>query len=144
MPILNPITLLFRAADEPAIEWVAENLPEDESVLINPFHWGYGLYAGQDGGYWITPLAGRVTLPPPVLYGMANAPEQMSSIIDITSRVLDMSGDPQALNALLQEEGIRYIFIGARGGALSPQKLRHSAFFRLLYARDGAWVFEVR
>ena len=31
----------------------------DATVLINPFTWGYGLYAGNDGGFWISPLAGR-------------------------------------------------------------------------------------
>ena len=73
LPILNPVTILAREADRPAIQWIAENINPDETILINPFLWGYGIYAGQDGGYWITPLAGRKTMPPPMLYAYGSA-----------------------------------------------------------------------
>jgi hypothetical protein len=49
--IINPITVLSRSADLPAIEWVKANLPQDETIVINPFSWGYGIYAGADGGF---------------------------------------------------------------------------------------------
>ena len=143
LPILNPITLLSCAPDEPAIVWLDKHIPEGESVLINPFLWGYGIYAGQDGGSWITPLAGRKTLPPPVLYGMVNQPEKARAIIDQTSQVLDLNRDPEALYEYLRLEGIHYVFLGARGGALSPQALRDSPLFQLLYAEDGAWIFKL-
>jgi hypothetical protein len=144
LPILNPVTLLFRLADEPAIAWIDRNLPAGEPVIINPFLWGYGIYAGGDGGAWITPLAGRATLPPPVLYGMANEPQKVKAITGPTRQVLDFSRDPQALHALLEEQDIEYIYIGARGGALSPQALRYSPLFQLLYSEGGAWVFQAR
>ena len=58
--IINPITVLSRNADLPAIEWVEKNIPVNETIVINPFAWGYGLYAGSDGGYWISPLSGSL------------------------------------------------------------------------------------
>jgi hypothetical protein len=144
LPILNPITLLFRAADRPAIGWVDQNLPEDAHLLINPFLWGYGIYAGADGGAWIPALAGRAALPPPVLYGTAANAADRDAVITASSRVLDLSQDPQGLHAHLRELGIDYVFLGERGGVLSPRILQDSPLFELRYAQDGAWVFELR
>jgi hypothetical protein len=144
LPILNPVTMLFREGDRPAIAWVAENVPADASILINPFSWGYGIYAGNDGGYWIVPLAQRRTLPPPILYGYDNNQARRSARIDFEKQVLDLSSDPAGLHALLLEQHIDYIYLGVRGGALSPSLLSHDPGFQVLYAQGGAWVFRVR
>jgi hypothetical protein len=143
LPILNPATLLFRQADRTAIAWIDDNLPESERFLINPFLWGYGVYAGQDGGFWITPLAGRGTLPPPVLYGLGT-PEQKSAIVQASRWALDHAKDPAGLHALMQEQGIGYIYTGARGGAFSPSALSQSNLFETVYQQDGVWVFRAR
>ena len=66
---LNPNTILYRQEDEAAMTWIKANVPEDETIVINPTGWGYGLYMGNDGGYWISPLTGRVTIPSNALYG---------------------------------------------------------------------------
>jgi hypothetical protein len=144
LPILNPVTMLFREGDRPAIAWVAENVPGDASVLINPFSWGYGIYAGNDGGYWIVPLAQRRTLPPPILYGYDNNQARRSARIDLEKQVLDLSNDPAGLHTLLLEQHIDYVYLGVRGGALSPSLLSHDPGFQVLYAQGGAWVFRVR
>jgi hypothetical protein len=144
LPILNPVTMLFREGDRPAIAWVADNIPADATILINPFSWGYGIYAGNDGGYWIVPLAERRTLPPPILYGYDNDRARRSSLIELEKQVLDLSSDPTGLHTLLLEQHIDYIYLGVRGGALSPSLLSHDPGFQLLYAHDGAWVFRVR
>jgi hypothetical protein len=144
LPILNPVTMLFREGDRPAIAWVAENIPADASILINPFSWGYGIYAGNDGGYWIVPLAQRRTLPPPILYGYDNNLPRRSARIDFEKQVLDLSSNPADLHALLLDEHIDYIYLGVRGGALSPSLLSHDPGFQVIYAHGGAWVFRVR
>jgi hypothetical protein len=118
-------------------------VPEDETVLINPFLWGYGFYAGQDGGFWISPLAGRKTIPPPVLYGMGDR-ETAKSINEFCRQVLEKGKDAQALHDLMQSRGVHYVYIGVRGGAISAQALRSSPLFDLLYAKDGAWLFRLR
>jgi Family of unknown function (DUF6541) len=144
LPILNPVTFLFRQADKPALAWIEEHVPRDETILINPFNWGYGLYAGNDGGFWIAPLTGIKTLPPPVLYGMDTNPQRIRSINQLSQQVIDNSQDAEALHSLLEQNGIRYIYIGARGGVLSARALKNNPLFALLYQGEGTWVFQVK
>ncbi|MEJ2707556.1 MAG: hypothetical protein P8074_08085 [Anaerolineales bacterium] len=144
LPILNPVTMLFREADRPAIHWIAEHVPPGETILVNPFAWGYGIYAGNDGGYWISSMAGHETMPPPVLYGLANQKEKTRQITEITSHITEISDNAAELQAYLLENEIHYVYVGVRGGALSPQTLQASGLFKLLYDKDGAWVFEVQ
>jgi hypothetical protein len=143
LPILNPTTFLYRAADRPALQWVAENIPVQETILINPFSWGYGLFGGNDGGFWITPLAGRRTLPPPVLYGVGN-PDEVARINQISQQVLNSGGDANLVRDLMRAQGIRYVYIGSRGGALSTAALQSHPDFETLYNQDGVWVFRLR
>jgi len=143
LPILRSLTFLARQADLPAIEWVSENIPSGETVLVNPAGWGYGFYQGQDGGYWIAPLAGRPTLPPPVLYGLDNDPARAERINQLSQQVVQLSADPPALHRLLLDSHIHYIYLGARGGVLSPLLLRESGLFELIYSNQGVWVFRL-
>lgn len=141
IPILNPITILSRSADLPAIQWVSENIPQGETVVINPFAWGYNLYAGNDGGYWISPLSGRPTLPPPVLYGMGSNSVQISQI---SQQIIDLSPNPVSFWEFLNTHQLRYVYIGARGGIISPDRLASSGLFNLIYHLNGVWIFSTK
>jgi hypothetical protein len=143
IPILNPITFLFRQADKPALTWIKDNIPADETILINPFSWGYGFYAGADGGYWITPLTGLKTMPPPVLYGLDYDLQVVEAINELNQQVIESGGNAEALHPLLLDTGINYIYLGSRGGPISPLALRSSPLYKLLYNQDGTWLFEV-
>jgi NADH:ubiquinone oxidoreductase subunit 6 (subunit J) len=143
LSILNPITFLIREADKPALIWVQENLPSDETILINPFHWNTGVYAGQDGGYWITPMTGHKSIPPPVLYDLGDQQEK-NRINQICRQVIDQGKDPENLYTLMQSQNIRYVYLGARGGVLSPGTLQRSPLFRLLYNHGGVWIFKLQ
>ncbi len=142
LPTLNPTTFLFRQADRPALQWIGENLPPGEAILINPFLWGYGTYAGNDGGFWISALAGRKTYPPPVIYGFGSQ-EEYSRIEAICKQAIALGDKPEELWAYLRSEHIRYIYIGKRGGPLSPYDLANSPRYRTLYHGDGTWVLEL-
>jgi hypothetical protein len=142
--ILNPDTLLFRQADRPALQWIDAHLPQQATILINPFAWGYGLYAGNDGGYWITPLTGRKTVPPPALYGYDIEAGNIQRVNQISRQVIEVSSDPAALHDLLKPQGINYLYTGRRGGVLSPQLLSDSGLFEPLYSQDGVWIFRVK
>jgi len=139
--IINPITILSRNADLPAIEWISNNIPENETIVINPFLWGYGLYAGSDGGYWISPLTGRLTLPPPVLYGLGSDRERINKE---SQEVINLSPDPMDLWEYLCTNQLNYIFIGEKGGVLSPEKLSNSDLFTIVYQKEGVWIFKTK
>ncbi len=140
LPIVNPVTVLFHQADAAALRWMDENLPADASVLINPAPWGYGLYVGADGGYWISPLTGRRTFPPTLLYGWGGGAE-IQETNRLSARLLEISGDPAALRAFMRENGHAYLYIGARGGPFSAPALRQSGLFETLYHAGDTWVF---
>jgi hypothetical protein len=142
LPTLNPITFLARAADFPAINWIEENIPESEAILINPTEWGYGLYMGHDGGYWISPLTGHQTLPPPVLYGFGKRAE-IERINHLVEEVQSVGEDPAALWEFLRSENIRFVYTGRRGGIISPRALSESGLFMVRYQTDGTWLFEI-
>jgi hypothetical protein len=124
-----------------AIDWISKNIPEKETLLINPTGWGYGLYMGQDGGYWISPLSGQLAFPPPVLYGLGNRAEINSTNHKI-EQLLQIGEDAAAIWEWLQLEDIRYVYLGARGGIISPKALETSDKFAVRYHQDGTWVFE--
>jgi len=143
LPILNPVTFLFREADYQALNWIENNIPEEETILVNPFAWGYGLFGGSDGGYWISPLAGRKTIPPPVLYGLEFDSADFDMTQDIIRYVINHHDAPGDLHPFLVEQDIRYIYIGKRGGILSPKLLDESSLFKSIFSSEGTWVFKL-
>jgi hypothetical protein len=143
LPTLNPGTFLAREADFPAIRWIDDNIPAGETILINPAAWGYGLYMGNDGGFWISALTAHPTLPPPVLYGMGTRAER-EHVNAAVEAVQAAGSDPDALWEIMEAEGIRYVYLGARGGVISPRALERSARFAVRYHEGVTWVFERR
>jgi hypothetical protein len=144
LPVLNPVTVLYRSADRQALQWMQTNLPSGAKVQINPFNWGYNVYAGADGGYWIGPLAGKATNPPPVLYGLDTSPgTSLMATSELNKQVLDLASKPDELHSLLLSEGIEYVYLGARGGGLSPGVILQNQYFELLYAGNLTYVFQV-
>ena len=137
---LNPGTILYRQADTAGISWLKENIPGDETIVINPEGWGYGLYMGADGGYWISPLTGLETMPPNVLYGL-NA-ENHHRTNRFVAQLIPVGEDPEQIWDLLGEYDLRYIYTGGKGGVFSPQALDLSPLFETLYKHDGIWVFK--
>jgi hypothetical protein len=137
---LNPETVLFRAADKAAISWIATHIPADETIVINPTGWGYGLYRGSDGGYWISPLAGQATIPSNAFYGAS--PDLRDHTNQFVESLLPIGERADLIFDLLQNYGYRYIYVGARGGILSPHALAEDPSFKTLYHHENTWVFE--
>jgi hypothetical protein len=141
IPIINPITILSRSADLPAIQWISNHIPKDETIIINPFSWGYGLYGGDDGGYWISPLSGRQTIPPPVLYGLS---DETASINQLCQEIISQSPDPSGFRDLLLSQNFHYVYTGAKGGVMPPEKLIASGLFSPLYHQQGVWILQIK
>jgi hypothetical protein len=140
LTLLNPVTELFRQGDRQAMAWVRAHIPEQETLLTNPFSWGYGIYAGADGGAWIPALTGRRSLPPPVLYAFGPV-EDVRRTSELARAVVARGGDALGLSALMQEEGLQYVYLGARGGPISALALEESGLFRKLYDQAGVRIY---
>ena len=139
--LVNVNTYLFRSADLQALSWLKDNLPQNEPVLTNPFNWGYGLYAGNDGGAWISALSGQATLPPPVIYGFGDR-DELERVNSLSAQVIQHGANPDELWALMREADISYVYTGARGGPISSTALLSSPLFDALYAQAGTYVFK--
>ncbi len=144
IPLLNPITMLVRADDLEAMQFIHANLPSDQTLMIQPFLWGYGLYAGADGGSWIPALAERVTIPPPVLFALSDSSDQIRQINQISQAILEKPKDPDWIAALMLQNQISYLYLGARGGAISPWELIRSSHFHLIYHQGGVFIFKIQ
>ena len=141
LPILNTNTALFRQSDQKSIEWIEENIPLDETIVVNPTGWGYGLYMGRDGGYWISPITRHQTMPPNVLYGTSK--KDRESVNAFVEALLPIGGEPDQIWALCQENNFKYIYVGTKGGIISPGALAHSPLFEILNQQQNNWVFEI-
>ena len=140
--ILNPATILSHEADITAIAWIDQNIRDEEVILINPFSWGYGLYAAADGGGWIPALAGNPTIPPPVLYGLGQR-DQIGFTNQVSETVIRLGNSPDELWAYLSSINIEYIYIGVRGGPIFPNNLIANSHFEVLYNIGNAWVLHL-
>ncbi len=141
--VINPITVLATADDRMALEWVRQNTPADAHFLINARFWQEGVYTGSDGGYWLTPLTGRRTTLPMAhyIYGSSDYVRQITAFARQVAELPSVD-DPAFLQAL-REQGVTHVYVGTKGGVLSPAKLVASTHFQPLYHHGAAWVFSV-
>ena len=130
--------VLLTRADLEAMAWIQEHTGPEALFLINSYEWMNAVYAGSDGGAWISPLTGRRTWPPPALYGLGEA--AYIEEINAVAREAMAGPDAATLAALLRRHGITHVYLGRYGGTLAPEKLA-SPDFRLLYRRNGVWIF---
>jgi hypothetical protein len=142
LTIINPNTILAREPDLAAMQWIRQYIPHEETILINSFNWGYGVYAGSDGGFWISPLTGRRTMPPPVLYGLYR-PDRVREITSLSRQAGEYGENPAALWDLMHSSGLQYLFVGVRGGAFSVNALFESPLFNLVYSENGVSIFQI-
>lgn len=138
--ILNPITILVRQDDINAMAWIRQNIPASSKILIHPFLWGYGMYAGNDGGSWIPALADRVTVPPPVLYGLTQNKADLMHIKLFSQRTLEYRNQPSELANWMALNQLDYLYLGGRGGEISPWLLQQSQNFRIVYHQESVYI----
>jgi hypothetical protein len=137
---INPITILFKDQDRNGIKWISENIPLSETIVINPAPWGYGLYMGQDAGFWISPMTNHRTIPPNVMYGLSL--EEVLAVNKYMEEITPLGESPRELWELFKRNDLQYIYIGSRGGILSPSSLVESNLFETLYHEGNNWVFK--
>ncbi|GAB4468994.1 MAG: hypothetical protein Kow0088_00610 [Anaerolineales bacterium] len=143
IPLLNPITMLVRSDDLKAMDFIRSNLESEHKFLIQPFLWGYGLYAGNDGGSWIPALTEHPTIPPPVIFALTSSSAQIHQINQVSQRVLENPNDALHIAKLMQENGLKYLYLGARGGSISPSAVSRSPYFKQIYHQGRVFIFEL-
>ncbi len=142
LPIVNPVTVLATRDDVAAMDWIRENTPEGAKFLINTRLWQGRTYVGTDGGYWIQLLAGRQTTLPPAIY-IYSSPEYIAQVNALAEVVATTDSlDDEGMRKLLREEGVTHVYIGAKGGRITPQMLLGSPHYRLVYSSGAVWIFE--
>jgi hypothetical protein len=160
LPIVNPATVLATRDDMAAMDWIRRHAPSDAVFLINVRHWQGGTYVGNDGGYWIPLLTGRETILPPAIYIYGSA-EYVRRINDLAEEVAAIESlDEERIHQLLDDNGVTYIYIGARGGGITPQMVMGSSCtltssstgsgqssghcYSPVYSNGAVWIFQLR
>ncbi len=142
LSIVNSNTVLATRDDMAAMDWIRRNVTSDAKFLINVRHWQGGTYVGTDGGYWIPLLTGRETILPPAIYIYGSA-EYVQGINDLAEAIVAVeSFDEENTRQLLRNHGVTHVYIGARGGSITPQMLMDSSHYRPVYSNGAVWIFQ--
>lgn len=92
---INLDTILFGAADQPAMEWIRDHIPASARFLINSNYWGTLRITPSDGGSWLSLMTGC-----PSLY------------------IEDPTTD---LSAFIRDHSVDYVYLGHGTGFLQPE-----------------------
>ena len=107
-------------------------------------HWQGNTYVGTDGGYWIPLLTGRDTVLPPVVYINGSA-EYVKGINNLAKEIIAIeSFDEESTRQLLDDNGVTHVYIGARGGSITPKMLMDSPYYQPVYSNGAVWIFQVQ
>ena len=145
LTIVDPRSVYVKEADQAAMEWIRENVPQEAKFLVPSVIYDRKLsfVIGLDAGYWMPLLAGRDTTAPPMIY-LAERPARKGLAAEAVS-LSEASSAPDAKEALrvLRKEGVTHVYIGKRGGNIHPERLMSDPDYQLIYHREGVWIFEV-
>jgi hypothetical protein len=140
--IINPTTVFTTEADLRAIQWIEDNTPPCSRFLTNVVHWQYGTYRGVDGGWWITPLTGRKTLLPPVLYVMGER-DYVTQVNAYAEKTSQLQGCTPDFWDLVHSAEVTNIYLVNGRGSLQPDNLKECANLAIIYANEGVFVYEI-
>jgi hypothetical protein len=145
VPILNPNTVLVDPDDLEAMAWIREHTSPNAVFLVNTELWMPGVYRGSDAGWWIPLLTGRQATLPPALYIYGDR-EYYERVNALAQAVADTQAweDDAAWRAMLKAWGVTHVYIGARGGPLSPRTLIALPYYEPVYRHNAVWIFELR
>jgi len=142
--ILDPQSPYVRSEDLMALKWIKKNTPPTSYFMVNTFNFDFDpdYIIGSDSGYWMPLLGNRRSVTFPMIYGI----ERMATN-DLSSRLISLHrlhGDLTSSWAIgnLKEVGITHVFIGARGGSISPNQLSQSPYFNIIYKYKNTYVFK--
>jgi len=151
--------------DVAAMRWIAANTPQDARFLVSDFAftWASNLAQGSDAGLWLPLLSRPTGSEPPTTVRTSTAPPQpsynerladpayLTMTVETTLAAVALTNaattDERSVIAAwqtLREYGVGYIYVGSRGGILSPLTLDRYPQAVPLYHADGVWVYAIR
>jgi hypothetical protein len=139
---VEPYRFFVTDADVRAMRWLDEHLPPDARIAVNTVFWLPTVPHGTDAGYWLPYFTGRnTTAGVMIMHG-----DYLRQVAGWSHTVVALESDLSALHTLY-DQGIKYIYIGARGDFASPglqvDFLRRSPEVRVLYERDGVAILQI-
>jgi len=140
--IINPQTVFTSRADISAIQWIKSNVPSDARFLINATYWQTSIYRGVDGGYWLLPLTGIFTVPPPVAYYWGDL-ENITVMIDLSKNVSELKTCDDAFWKDVETGMITYIYLKEGVGSLQATGLQPCDGLVPVYSGEGVTVIHV-
>ncbi len=140
--VINSVTVLATKADLEAINWIESNLPQESRFLINVTHWQYGSYRGVDGGWWITPLTGRMTSLPNVLSGMGDG-AYVEQVNMSAAKVSQIEGCTPEFWDLVHEERLTHIYLTQSQGTIRPNHFNNCLRIELIYENEGVYLYRI-
>ncbi len=142
LSVVNPVTILATRDDVTAAQWIRANTPANARFLVNARLWQESGYAAPDGGGWLPILADRAVTLPPISYTYASSKALLDHVTQVQATVAQAKTADDLLPTI-KDEGVSYVYIGAKGGALKPEMFQNRPDFRQVYTNGPAWVFEV-
>jgi len=149
--IIDPAYQLATPADVQAAAWIDQHLPPDAVIFVNSFpaYGGY-VYAGTDGGWWLSFLTGRRANLLPMAVGFeATDPPDLLQIIRQQHEAIQQYpiGSVEAA-AALKSFGFEYLYDGPAanppGEYLNPAQIDAAPFYELIYRQDGVSIWRIR
>ncbi len=142
LDIIEPSYALISKSDMQAMDWIRRNVPKEAKFLSDSSFWLPNAIIGSDAGLWIPLLTGRETIVPPMTYVNEGTLEYVKAI-NALAKDISASADAEKILPLLKRYGVTHIYIGKRSWKLRPQEFIDHPSYRLVYHRDGVWIFQV-
>ena len=140
--VINSTTILATRDDLDALNWIEENTPPESRFGINATHWQYGSFRGVDGGWWITPLTGRMASLPNGLYGMGDD-EFVEQVNLVAGQFSQLTACSPEFWELVQSEGLTHIYISANRGAMQPSQLVDCPGVDLIFQNESVYLYGI-
>ncbi len=140
--IIRPDTIFAGRDDLRAIRWIKEKTPPESRFLIGVTPWEWNLYRGTDGGWWITPLTGRWTSLPPLIYGFGKK-ELIEEVNRRAAETLQIGPGEPGWWRMIREEGITHIYSHSGAETLTPESLLTCPGLKMEYHDGQVYIFKI-
>ncbi len=134
-------------ADAVAMNWINEHVPQDAVFAVNTYFWLPQVPHGTDAGFWIPYFTRRESTTSTMLADQGPA-EFKQRIVALSQLAENLAGNPSSeAVAQLCQQGVGYVYIGARGDFSSPglraDEIKSIPSVETLYEEGGVAIFKI-